>query len=409
MRSWNNLKDAGGMLPAWFVPLLLSGLTIGLYVVARFSAGDKPHELIAFASMLAIVSSLAVGFGFLVTSIVKAQAGNVLAAVSEGFHRGMTYVWVTSAVSLFVYVGAAPAYSLASDNLYYTLTTVAVLCLLAVGYWASGLKPKSASAVNAPSGVAGTALTLPTDFKPSDEQRAVFQVTMADESRLLIHQAARIIAYKGSNVLIKDSFSAFLDINARTAKIFTEMNLLSTSDMIFWRMHMLLIGTAAELLLGKTTSDAAIDDLQNFEDLAVKYLHITGKGNFYNPASQSEAILKSNRILMLRKSILQRCGAAVAENRSHLLELIKLMRGRPTLVYEDIKHILSRVQMPADFPKAEFDTDAAMEKTMIQLSHEQVDALDGESMELPEGTDEGEFSEPLPQNVHPLKAAKMDA
>lgn len=409
MRSWNNLKDAGGMLPAWFVPFILSGAIIGLYVIARYTTTDRPHELIALASLVAIVLSLAVGFGILVSAILKAQTGNVMAAVSDGFQRGLTYAWVTSGVSLFAYVGASPAYSLVTDNLYYTVTIVTVACLLGIGLWASGLRPKTEPTIDATTGLPTTAVSLPSNFTASNEQRAAFQVTMADQSRLLIHQAARIIAYKGSNCLIADSFSAFLDMNARTAKIFTDMNLLSTSEMIYWRMHMLMIGTAAEQQIRETVSDAAVDDMQNFEDLAIKYLHLTGKGNFFKPVTEGEAILKSNRILLLRKTILHRCSVAIATNRHLVLELIKLMRGRPTLVYDDLKYILDRVSMPADFPKAEFDTNEAMERTLMQLTHEGPEPLDGESEYVSGDVSDGHFTETRADNVHEFPHASMKA
>jgi len=394
MSSWENLKDAGRLLPGWITPFFLSAGVVGLYVLARYTNTDKPHDLVAFGSQVTVVCSMLIGFCILVSAIANAKAGNVLAAIGDGFQRALTYVWVTAAISLFAYVGAAPAYRLITDNLYYSLTAVVVAALLASGYWASGVRQKPSPVADNLSGMPSTALALPAGFMPTVEQRAAFQVTMADQTRLMIHQAARIIAYQGSNCLIADSFSAFLDLNARTAKIFTDMNLLSTPEMIYWRMHMLLIGSAAEHVIRNTSSEAAMDDLQNFEELAVKYLLLTNKGNYLRPLSNSEAMLKGNRIHLLHRAIMPRCIAAVQQNRHLLLELIKLMRARPCLVYEDLKHIMVRVELPADFPRAEFDSNEVMERTLAQLGHESQEPIEAEAL-----TEEPSEAEAGPDNV----------
>lgn len=398
MSSWNNIKDASRMLPAWFTPFVLAGATIGLYVIARYMTAEKPDELVGFATMSAIVLSLLVGFVFMVSAIAKAKAGNVVAAIGEGFQRGLTFVWVTSAVCLCVYVCATPAYRLVTQNFFYTVTTIGVACLLSVGYWASGLRPKAQAHQDQLGGAMSNAVALPLSFAPTPEQRPAFQVTMADQTRLMIHQAARIIAYKGSNCLIADSFSAHLDINTRTAKIFTDLNLLSTSDMVFWRMHMLMIGSAAEQRIMNTSSDAALDDLQNFDELCLRYLQMTNRGNFFKPVSDHEVVMKANRLNLLRGNVSQRCHAAVVQNERLILELVKLMRGRPTLMYMDLKHILDRVEMPADFPSAEFDSNEAMERVLMQLTFDEPDDIQG----ITEHSDisEGNFSEPVKDNVH---------
>lgn len=400
MSSWNNLKDAGRMLPAWFFPFLVSGATIGLYVVARYVTVEKPDPLVGFATLSAIVLSLLIGFAFMVSAIAKAKAGNVVAAIGEGLQRGLTFVWVTSAICLCAYVCATPAYRLVTENAFYTATAVGVLCLLGVGYMASGLRPKVQPHHDKLGGMAGTAVALPPSFTPTPEQRPAFQVTIADQNRLMVHQAARIIAYKGSNCLISDSFSAHLDINARTAKIFTDLNLLSTADMIYWRMHMLLIGSAAEQIILKSVSEAAMDDLQNFDDLSLRYLQMTNKGNFFKPVSDQEVLMKANRLNLLRGNVGQRCHAAVAQNEKLIIELIKLMRGRPTLLYMDLKHILDRVEMPLDFPKAEFDSQEAMERVLMQLTFDE--PLDIQHMPEDSDISEGSFTESPPSNVHTL-------
>jgi hypothetical protein len=369
------------MLPAWCSPFVLSGGIIGLYVLARYTAVDKPHELVAFATMTAIVLSLLVGFAFLVTAIVKSKPGDVISAIGDGFHRGLTYIWVASSTSLFTYVCAAPAYRVVTENIYNTLTVAVVASMLGIAFWASGVRVKPEATVDAMTGLPTTALALPANFTPSIDQRPAFQVTMADQSRLLIHMAGRIVAYQGSNCIISDSFSAFLDLNARTGKIFGDMNLLSSSEMIYWRLHMLMMGVATEQVIRNTTSDAAVDDLQNFDELAVRYLHVTSKGSFFKPASEAEAIMKANRIMLLRQSVLSRCVAAAEENKRLIMDLILLMRGRSTLVYEDLKHIINRVQLPADFPRAEFDTNEVMERTLMQLTHDEPDTFDVETFE----------------------------
>lgn len=400
MSSWTNLKDAGRMLPAWFFPFVLSGVIIGLYVLARYTATDKPHELVALASMAAIVLSLLVGFAFLVTAIVKSKPGNVLTAIGEGFHRGLTYVWVASGTSLFAYVSAAPVYRIVTENLYNSLTVAVVALLLGVAYWASGVRTKAEPVVDVNTGLPTTAVALPHNFAPSVDQRPAFQVTMADQSRLLMHIAGRIIAYKGSNCIIADSFSVFLDLNARTGKIFGDMNLLSTKEMMYWRLHMLMMGCATEQAIRNTTSDAAVDDLQNFDELAIRYLHITNKGSFYKPVSHAEAMMKANRIMLLRQGVLAHCVAAATQNKALILELIRLMRGRTTVVYEDIKHILDRVELPAEFPLAEFDTNEVMERTLMQLTHDEPETIDVESFEP---QDFNIDSQPSVSNILPLR------
>ena len=381
MSSWQNLKDAGRLLPGWVTPFFLSTAVVGLYVLARYSSTDKPHDLIAFGSLVAIICSMVVGFGLLIQAIYTAKAGTVLAAIGDGFQRGLTYVWVTAAICLFAYVGAAPAWSLMTDNLYYTLTTVVVVSLLGTGYWASGVRQKPDGEATYGSGGTSTALALPDGFLPTMEQRPAFQITMADETRLMIHQAARIIAYHGSDCLIADSFSASLDLNARTAKIFTEMNLLSTPSMLYWRMHMLLIGSAAEHVIRNTNSEAAMDDMQNFEEVAVRYLLLEGKGNLMRPVSEAEGMLKANRVQMLHRSVMGRCVEAVQRNKGVILDLIKLMRARPWLSHADIKHLMARVDLPDDFPRAEFDSNEQMEQALAQIGHEQPATLDGVSVD----------------------------
>jgi hypothetical protein len=44
------------------------------------------------------------------------------------------------------------------------------------------------------------------------------------------------------------------------------------------------------------------------------------------------------------------------------------MRGQHCLSYRDIKHLLTIVELPAGFPKAEFDTDEMMDKALAMLA-----------------------------------------
>lgn len=370
MSSMSNLKVATRLLPGWVPPFFLSCLVVGLYVVALFTYNDRPSELVETATTAAIVLSTVIAFGFLVAAIVKSEQGSLGKSMSDGFSRGLTFVWATASGCLAVFVGAAGVYRTVLDNLGYSISAVLVVAILGMAYWATSNKQEEKPETDPISGMS-KALALPANFAQTPAQRPAFQVTMADTTRLAMHQAGRIIAYKGSNCLIDGEFFADLDLNARTAKIFSDMNLIATSQFINWRMHMLLIGSAAEHVIRGTSSEAAFDDLQSFDDLAVKFLMLgDGRHAFLAPASEAEATLKAARLGMIRKNVWSRCLAAAEMNKETILQLVRLMRIQPCLTHGDLKHLLEKVEMPLDFPVAEFDTDEMMERALLGLIHE---------------------------------------
>lgn len=371
MSSLSNLREATRLLPGWVPPFFLSCLVVGLYVLAVFTYKDRPSDLVETATTAAIVLSIVIAFAFLVSAIVKADPGKLGKSMSDGFARGLHFVWATASAGLATYVGAAGIYRAVTDNLSYSISALLVAALLGGAYWATSSKKEIKSETTDPISGMSKALALPETFAQTPAQRPAFQVTMADTTRLAIHQAARIIAYKGSNCLIDGSFYADLDLNARTAKIFSDMNLIATGQFINWRMHMLLIGSAAEQVIRGTSSEAAFDDLQSFDDLASKFLMLgDGRHAFYRPANDAEATLKASRLAMIRKNVWSRCMAAVEMNKEAIIQLVRLMRIQPCLTHGDIKHLLEKVEMPLDFPIAEFDTDEMMERALLGLVHE---------------------------------------
>jgi hypothetical protein len=372
MNSIRNLKDAGGMLPAWTLPLILSLGIMGALFFAQSHLASKPHPLVSQGTLFAVAGSVIAAALLLIGSVLNAKPGHLRASISDGFIRGLNFIWSTSSVALVVYVTAAPIYALLTEHLAYSLAGAVGLAVMIAAHFVSKPKAPAAPAVDPISGIPQTtALALPAAFVPSKEQRPAFQISMADLTRLMIHQSGRLIAYKGSNCILADGFSADLDVNARTAKIFSDMNLISTKQFLYWRMHMVMMGSAAEHVVRNTTSEAALDDFQNFDELASRYMMLSdGRNTFSHPASESEAAIKATRIGMLRKQVWSRCVGACAANKGVLLDLIRLMRGQACLAYGDIKHLLDRVVMPADFPVAEFDTDDMMERALLAIEHE---------------------------------------
>ena len=110
MSSMSNLKEATRLLPGWVPPFFLSCLVVGLYVVALFTYNDRPSELVETATTAAIVLSTVIAFGFLVAAIVKSEQGSLGKSMSDGFSRGLTFVWATASGCLAVFVGAAGVY-----------------------------------------------------------------------------------------------------------------------------------------------------------------------------------------------------------------------------------------------------------------------------------------------------------
>ena len=134
MSSMSNLKEATRLLPGWVPPFFLSCLVVVLYVVALFTYNDRPSELVETATTAAIVLSTVIAFGFLVAAIVKSEQGSLGKSMSDGFSRGLTFVWATASGCLAVFVGAAGVYRTVLDNLGYSISAVLVVAILGMAY-----------------------------------------------------------------------------------------------------------------------------------------------------------------------------------------------------------------------------------------------------------------------------------
>jgi len=365
MTSLNNIKDATNLLPSWAAPTGLTILIVLLYVVAYTSYQDRPNELVSMATAGVIVFSIVGACVIAFMSILRARAGEVAKAINDGFTSGLTFSWVTSGVSLVAYLTAASFTRLFSQNQSMVIVIAGAAAMLAIGYMIT--KPKAVMQADENKGVtAVNMLSLPAHFQGTAAQTPAFQVTIADLTRLVSHQAGRAIAYKGSNCLIDDSFSIELDINARTSKFFNDTSYVNTRNFIYWRMHMMLMGAAAECVLLNSTSEAAIDDFSTFDDLAAKYLALHEDRTFtIRPMNEFEASIKLARIAMIRKTIWARCVSAATLNNRVLSEMVKLMRAQACLSYGDIKSLLDRVDMPDGFPVAEFDSDDVLNRALL--------------------------------------------
>lgn len=365
MTSLNNIKDATSLLPSWAMPTGLTFLIVLLYVIAYTSYQDRPNELVSMATAAVIVLSIVAACVITFLSILRARAGEVAEAINDGFTNGFTFAWVTAGVSLVAYVSAASFQRLLTEHQTLAIVFAAAAAMMTIGYMLT--KPNSVKQENDQPGMTtGNSLALPSQFQPSVAQTPAFQITIADLTRLLTHQAGRAIAYKGSKCLIDDSFSIELDINARTSKFFNDTSYVHTRGFIYWRMHMMMMGSAAERVLLNSTSEAAIDDFQNFDDLAAKYLALHEDRSFaIRPVNEIEAGIKAGRIAMVRKNIWSRCVATAQLNHRVLLEMVKLMRAQSCLSYGDIKSLLDRVEMPDGFPVAEFDTDDVLHRALL--------------------------------------------
>lgn len=367
MNSIRNLSDAGKLLPVWTLPLVLTIAIMGALFYAQSHLTDRPHLLVARGTLYAVVASALAAIWMVVSGILNAKPGRLKESIGEGVVRGLNFMWSTSSVALVIYLGANHAYDLVTENFVDSLAGLVAAAGLTVAYLIN--KPAKSSSTGESPVMGSTALALPEGFTPTREQMPTFQVSLADMSRLMIHQAGRLVGYAGSDAGLNDSFSADLDANARTAKIFSDMNLVATPSAIYWRMHMLLMGSAAEQVLRNTTSESAMDDLASFEELATRFLTLSDATySFASPVTEAEALIKAKRIGTLRKQIWSRCFATCELNKPVLLSLITVMRGQHCLSYRDIKHLLAKVELPAGFPKAEFDTDEMMTQALANLS-----------------------------------------
>lgn len=378
MTSLNNIKDATNLLPSWAGPTGLTFLIVLLYAVAYTSYQDRPNELVSKVTAAVIVLSVVGACVIAFMSIWRAEAGEVAKAINDGFTVGFTFAWATSGVSLITYATAATFTRLFAQNQSLVFVITGAAAMLGLGYMIT--KPKAALATEDNNRLPATnMLALPAQFQASTAQTPAFQITIADLTRLVSHQAGRAIAYKGSNCLIDDSFSIELDINARTSKFFNDTSYVNTRNFIYWRMHMMLMGAAAECVLLNSTSEAAIDDFNTFDDLAAKYLALHEDRSFtIRPMNEFEASIKLGRIAMIRKTIWSRCVTAATMNQRVLTEMVKLMRAQACLSYGDIKSLLDRVEMPEGFPVAEFDTDDVLQRALLICEE-----VEDKSLEIP--------------------------
>lgn len=358
----HNLKDAGTLLPQWAVPCLLNVAFLGLYVLAVYSYGSKPSDEVASACTAAILLSLVIATFLLVREIVVAQSGDVARAVGKGVVSALNLSWAITCLSFLCYIGWAPAADYVAGNVGVVATGVGALALVVGGSYIAF----PSKTPDAPDTSKGQALTAVAGIKQSVAQMPTFQVTVADLTRLLAHQSGRAIGYAGSNVLFDDTFSLELDVNNRVGKVYSNSNLVWTAEFMYWRLHMLMMGSAAEQVLTGSSSQAALDDLTSFDELAAKYLML-GNDRTFNatPANIHEAQIKASRITMLRRSVYDRCHAACLGNQKVLTELVKLMRTRSVLTYGDIRGQLDRVEMPDGFPVARFDDNEILRKALL--------------------------------------------
>lgn len=366
----HNLKDAGSLMPQWAMACLLNIAFLALYVLAFYRYDAKPTGFVSNACTAAILLSLVIAITVLVRNILVAKTGEVAQAVSKGVVTGLNLTWTITCLSWLCYIGWTPAVDFAGSNLGMVATGVVATALVGIGYYftAPGKGEPSCSTDTA------SAVAVMPGFKPTLSQQPTFQVTMADLTRLLSHQAGRAIGYTGSNILFDDAFSLELDANERVARVYSNANLIHTEDFMYWRLHMLMMGSAAEQVLTNSSSQAALDDLTSFDALASKYLTLRPDRTFNSaPINEYEAQIKASRIAMLRKSVYDRCQAACMANRAVLVDLVKLMRTRSVLTYGDIRNQLDRVSMPEGFPVARFDDGEILMKGLLTHDkHEEV-------------------------------------
>lgn len=382
----HNLKDAGSLIPQWGTACLLNVLFLGLYGLAYYGYDAKPDGIVVNACTAAILLSLVLAVGFLVNDIIQARAGEVGQAVNKGVITGLNFSWAITCLAFLCYIGWVPVSTYVAGNVGIVVSGVGAIVLVAAGYYVvapSGHKSQSPDETN-------QALALPTGFQPTQMQLPTFQVTIADMTRLMCHQAGRAIGYTGSNVQFDDSFSLDLDVNDRVARVYSNSNLVHTEDFMFWRLHMLMIGSAAEKVLTGKSSHAALDDFTSFDELATKYLTLRVDRTF-NPApiNLHEAQIKASRISMLRKTVYDRCQAACMENRIVLTDLVKLMRTRSVLTYGDISGLLDRVKMPEGFPLAQFDEEEILQKALLTYDDHQEVTLENPLRSASIGNDIG--------------------
>lgn len=397
----HNLKDAGSLMPQWALACLLNIAFLLLYVLAFFCYDAKPTGFVSNACTAAILLSLVIAIGALVRNILLAKTGEVAQAVSKGVVAGLNLTWAISCLSWLCFIGWAPATEFASNNLGMVATLAVAAVLVAFGYFFTAPSKTEKSTLE----IAANSVAVIPGFKPTLAQQPTFQVTMADLTRLLAHQAGRAIGYTGSNILFDDAFSLELDANERVARVYSNANLIHTEDFMYWRLHMLMMGSAAEQVLTKSSSQAALDDLTSFDALASKYLTLRPDRTFNSaPINEYEAQIKASRIAMLRKNVYDRCFAACVANHKVLEDLVKLMRTRSVLTYGDIRSQLDRITMPEGFPVAKFDDGEILSKGLLTHDDHQEVMLEGAFDSL--GNADELSAEAAHESHHPQRHSK---
>jgi hypothetical protein len=392
-----NLKDAGSLLPAWAAPFTLNVVFLCLYVVAQIRYEAKPYGFVASACSMAILLSLVLAIGLVVREIINAKHGEVASAASQAVITGMNISWAITCCAFICYVSWNPVTKYVAENM--TLVASSLIALVIAGIGFTIATPAKKDIPRFSDEARNTALAL--SIAPSIPQQPTFQVTIADLTRLIAHQAGRAIGYAGSNVFFDDSFSLELDANDRIARVYSNSNLIHSSDFMYWRLHMLMIGSASEKVLTGSSSQVALDDLTSFDSLASQYLTLSPDRTFNStPCNVYEAQIKASRIAMLRKSIFDRCHAACVVNRTVLIELVKLMRTRSVLTYGDIRSQLDRVQMPDGFPVASFGQDDILQKALLTHDNHIEVTLDSTVEEVPISELEDDYVEPTDRSVN---------
>ncbi|OWK41574.1 hypothetical protein PSOLE_33330 [Pseudomonas oleovorans subsp. oleovorans] len=381
----HNLKDAGGLIPNWVTACLLNAAFLAMFVVAQYRYDSKPSAFVASACTMAILLSLVLGLALLIREIVLARTGEVANAVSKGMMAGLNLSWAITCLSFICFVAWKPVSSYVVSNLTIVASGAVALAIVAIGYFFAAPAKRS----NGEDAKEGHSLVAVPGIKPSVPQQPAFQVTIADLTRLLTHQAGRAIGYAGSNVLFDDAFSLELDANERVARVYSNTNLVNTEDFLYWRLHMLMMGSAAEKVLTGKSSQAALDDLTSFDHLASNYLTLRPDRTFNAaPINVHEAQIKASRIAMLRKNVFDRCYAACLENRKVLADLVKMMRTRSVLTYGDIRQHLERVTMPEGFPVARFDDDEVLLKALLTHDDHPEVTLEGAAVVASDAADQ---------------------
>lgn len=378
--SLHNLRDAGTLIPSWVSAGLLTAVFFALYLLAYMFYGVKPHSMVSAVTTASVLLSIVLAAIVVVREIVEAPAGEVAQAFNRGLVTGLNITWATSAIAFVAYITWTPGFNLIMANTTTAVIAVSACAVVFVGYSVAKPQLSKEQSADPVSSAYSQALALHPDFKATPSQRPVFQATIADLTRLLTHQAGRAIGYAGSNVLFDDTFSLELDVNARVGRVYSNTNIVNTEDFMYWRLHMLLMGPAAEKVLLGQASEASVDDFTSFDELAGRYLILRHDRSFNAaPINQQEAALKASRVSFLRKNVYDRCLATCHANKPVLLSLIKLMRTRSVLTYGDIRSHLERVNIPEGFPMASFDDGDLLQQALLQYHEHDEVTLEGQS------------------------------